>query len=199
MSIKVFEIGLMKTGSSSLGKAYEILGYKHKGWTPDAVTEFNESYDYEVLFKIIDEYDAFEDNPWNGNDFPYDISKGCDYKILDEKYPNSKFILLERDDESWIKSMEYWCSPKLSIRDFGNLLDIDERWVTDREKIIKEKLEWKRLKFNGIKEYFRNRPNDLLVMNICNGEGWKVLCPFLDKSIPDVQFPKKNITKNYED
>ena len=66
-------------------------------------------------------------------------------------------------------------------------------------KIIKEKLEWKRLKFNGIKEYFRNRPNDLLVMNICNGEGWKVLCPFLDKSIPDVQFPKKNITKNYED
>ena len=32
MSIKVFEIGLMKTGSSSLGKAYEILGYKHKGW-----------------------------------------------------------------------------------------------------------------------------------------------------------------------
>lgn len=30
--MKIFEIGLMKTGTTSLGKAYEHLGLKHKGW-----------------------------------------------------------------------------------------------------------------------------------------------------------------------
>ena len=190
--MKIFEIGLMKTGTTSLIKAYKILGYRYKGWSPDINFEFNKSYDYEVLFKVIDRYDAFADGPWNGNDFPEDKLKGCDYKILDEKYTGSKFILLERDDESWIKSHEHWGSPVFNEtmkRD-----DIDKRWVTDRDNLIKEKLDWKHLKYRGIKEYFKNRPNDLLVMNICDGERWEVLCPFLNKLIPDVLFPKENVT-----
>jgi hypothetical protein len=34
-------------------------------------------------------------------------------------------------------------------------------------------------------------------MNICDGEGWEKLCSFLNKPIPDVPFPKENITENY--
>jgi hypothetical protein len=40
-----------------------------------------------------------------------------------------------------------------------------------------------------VKEYFRDRPDDLLVMNICAGEGWEKLCPFLGLAIPKVKFP----------
>ena len=47
--------------------------------------------------------------------------------------------------------------------------------------------------YNIVKEYFRNRPDDLLVMNICGGEGWEVLCLFLNKPIPSVPFPKLNV------
>ena len=32
-------------------------------------------------------------------------------------------------------------------------------------------------------------------MNICEGDSWEVLCPFLDKSIPNIPFPKLNITE----
>ena len=50
-------------------------------------------------------------------------------------------------------------------------------------------------KASDARGYFsKNRPNDLLVMNICDGEGWEVLCPFLNKPIPNVIFPKKNVT-----
>jgi len=30
-------------------------------------------------------------------------------------------------------------------------------------------------------------------MNICAGDGWGTLCPFLEKEIPDVPFPKTNV------
>ena len=40
-----------------------------------------------------------------------------------------------------------------------------------------------------VREYFKDRPNDLLVMNICAGDGWEKLCPFLDKNIPAGPFP----------
>ena len=30
-------------------------------------------------------------------------------------------------------------------------------------------------------------------MNICEGDGWEMLCPFLGTDIPDVPFPKLNV------
>ena len=192
--MKIFEIGVSKTGTTSLGRAYEILGFRHKGVSKIISKKFykSEPYDYNILFEVIDRYGAFQDSPWHN----------CDYKILDKRYPGSKFILLERDDESWIRSLEYWSSPILN-EDWETWLDeydkntIDKRWKTDRDNLIKEKLDWKHLKYRGIKEYFKNRQNDLLVMNICDGEGWEKLCSFLNKPVPDVPFPKENVTENY--
>ena len=185
--MKVFEIGVAKTGTTSLGKAYEILGFKHKAEDPDLYFKFIDNYDYEVLFEVIDRYDAFQDGPWHNKD--------VDYKILDKKYPNSKFIILERDDESWIRSNEKFYSPKYH-KDWENWeysFLIDDRWVTQRESVIEEKLTYKNSKYLEIKEYFKDRQNDLLVMNICDGQGWEVLCPFLGKEIPNVPFPKLNV------
>jgi hypothetical protein len=34
--------------------------------------------------------------------------------------------------------------------------------------------------------------DDLRVVNIANGEGWDVLCPFLGLSAPSVPFPMLN-------
>jgi 3'(2'), 5'-bisphosphate nucleotidase len=35
----------------------------------------------------------------------------------------------------------------------------------------------------------------LLVLDITAGEGWEKLCPFLGKPIPDIPFPKANVTR----
>jgi hypothetical protein len=46
-----------------------------------------------------------------------------------------------------------------------------------------------------VQEYFRDRPGDLLVLDICAGEGWKKLCPFLGKPVPSAVFPHLNVGK----
>ena len=38
-------------------------------------------------------------------------------------------------------------------------------------------------------------PNDFLTMNICGGERWEILCPFLSEEIPKEPFPKVNTTE----
>ena len=61
--MKIFEVGIMRTGTTSLGLAYEILGFKHKGCDHILNEELNEKEDYNILFDVIDKYDAFEDVP----------------------------------------------------------------------------------------------------------------------------------------
>ena len=182
---KIFEIGVQKMGTTSLGRAYEILGLKHMGWNSEAHNLFVESKhrDYKTLFDIIDQYDAFQDGPWHD----------CDYRILDGSYPGSKFILPDRDDDSWIRSKEQWMSPAINA---GNLDPkfLNPSWITYRDSVIEALLARKHYKYDRIKEYFVDRPDDLLVIQICDGEGWQKLCPFLGEKIPEESFPARNIT-----
>jgi hypothetical protein len=41
-------------------------------------------------------------------------------------------------------------------------------------------------------EYFRDRPDDLLVMDIPADAGWDKLCVFLGRDVPDEPFPHAN-------
>ncbi|MBI1357416.1 MAG: hypothetical protein GC160_24005 [Acidobacteria bacterium] len=84
---KVFCIGFQKTGTTSLGYALSLLGYRVAGMF-DVMT-FN-SKD-ETLAKAIQlgrRYDAFQDNPWP-----------ILYRELDQAFPSAKFILTVRDTE----------------------------------------------------------------------------------------------------
>jgi hypothetical protein len=178
---KIFEIGLPKTGTTSLQTAYKILGYRNRTWHPKLYKRWKEE-GIEPLFKMINEFDAFEDGPWHD----------CDYKILDQHYPNSKFIILERNNDDWIRSKEKHESPLYNANKINSEFLFNE-WITDRENYIKKSIQYKENKYKDIKEYFKDRPNDLLVMNICEGEGWEKLCPFLGKPIPNMSFPLRNV------
>jgi len=46
--------------------------------------------------------------------------------------------------------------------------------------------------FDGVLEYFKNRPNDLLIFAITEGDGWEKLCPFLGEKRPNTPFPYVN-------
>lgn len=83
--------------------------------------------DLEPLFNTINKYDAFEDGP--GHDI--------NFRILDEKYLNSKFILLERYNDSWIRSMEFHTSPKYNV---NKILPkyLNYKWISNRDVLIKE-------------------------------------------------------------
>ncbi len=76
-----------------------------------------------------------------------------------------------------------------------------ESWLTQYLHVIHERLygtqEYEEEAFSRaydaytaeVREYFRERPQDLLVLDICGGEGWSKLAPFLGKPIPEAPFP----------
>jgi hypothetical protein len=182
---KVFEIGEPKTGTTSLGAAFKILGLKEIGWEEQAYETFLRGPvpDYKYLFDQMAAYEAFQDGPWHDVDF----------RILDMAFPGSKFIYLERDDESWIRSVEKHYSPEINANDLP-ARSLHTVWLTpDRDEHIRKRLEGKKLKKDSIIEYFKDRPDDLLIMNICEGEGWETLCPFLHKPTPKRKFPRANV------
>lgn len=97
MKSKIFGIGLHKTGTTSLGKYFEELGYKHYT-SPSYENIMNAKNNINEIYKITDKFSIFEDWP-----FP------LIYKELYYKYPKSKFILtIRKNEEEWFNSLLRW-------------------------------------------------------------------------------------------
>ena len=161
-------IGLGRTGTTSFCMALEILGYQNVLHNP--------------LFDQLKDAEAGADN-----------GVTIYYKYLDYKYPNSKFVLLLRDVDDWLPSIKYIIDKHpVSSR------TMDE--AIKRRMILYETVSFDRDKFitayhrhcENVRHYFRDRPNDLLEMNIVAGDGWEKLCPFLEKPMPSRPFPHLN-------
>jgi hypothetical protein len=171
---KVFGIGFHKTGTSSLGKALEKLGFTVCGARRDLV-EPAVSGDLDALFKVLDEFDACQDNPWP-----------ILFKELDEHYPGSKFILIDRDPDEWLRS---------AIKHFADRDTEMRKWIygvghpLDNEEIYLERYNRHNTE---VREYFKDRPDDLLIVDWAKGSGWKEICGFLGKEIPSEPFPHAN-------
>ncbi len=128
-----------------------------------------------MTYNMVEKYDAFQDNPWP-----------IIYKELDAKFPDSKFILTVREPELWLKSQ---------VRHFGRNETPMRKWIygvgcpENNENIYLRRFENHN---NDVLCYFNNRPQDLLVMDLAKGDGWKKLCSFLGTDIPNIQFPHAN-------
>jgi hypothetical protein len=164
----IFGIGLPKTGTSTLTKALNILGYNciHDWKRVNIQISRNRLIKNKLLLDgLTDKYNAFTDDPIPPN-----------FLTLDKQYPNSKFILTIRDIESWLVSRK-----KHRAIYLPNL----------KTNSYEERIFYKNF-MASVKNHFKDRPDDLLIMNIIEGEGWEPLCRFLDKHIPNCQFPWEN-------
>ena len=177
---KIFGIGWAKTGTTTLGKCFSILGFKHQSARLDLVKEIAKN-DLSKIIKLAEDKDAFEDWPWL-----------ILYKELDKAFPESRFILTERDPLKWIKSYKNMLKNQGKASDELNeirrvLYGLPFPHVSEKQLI-------KRYKNHNeeVKKYFEDRPNSLLVVNWGNGDGWNKLCEFLGKTIPDEPFPHAN-------
>jgi hypothetical protein len=196
-SNKIFGIGFPKTGTTSLNRALEILGYvslhaprilkqlNYRSVSPSLWKEMNPVGSKDL--KIFKKWDAL-------TNFGEHI-----YPLLDKDFPNSKFILTIRDKRDWLKSTKNYFGnhdyDERSIR--KNRFDIFNRMHIYQHIIYRE--DYFSILYDNhirnIKYYFRDREQDLLIMDICDGEGWSRLCPFLKKDIPKDLFPKLNKSK----
>jgi hypothetical protein len=185
---RVFGIGMHKTATTSLHHALKTLGLKcahwpSAHWAKSVWQEMNEH----GRSPNLERYYAATDLPMT-----------LLYKKLDSAYPGSKFILTVRDDRKWLDSVrKHWDSGTNEFR---------AAWDTDPFSHRVHQLLYGRIDFDPVTmmnryrkhnaevlEYFRDRPEDLLVMDMDNGAGWNDLCKFLNKPIPPEPYPMKYV------
>jgi hypothetical protein len=164
----IFGIGLSRTGTMSLTVALRMLGYDAIHW-PRSMAE-------------LEAHDAVTD-----------ITVSCRFKELDKKYPGSKFIYTIRDEASWIISCKGHWRRIERIRETPSIPSFAEQAELALYKTLKfneiELLKAYREHHTSVMEYFKDRPADLLVLNITEEDGWDRLCSFLKKPVPPVEFP----------
>src|SRR5882724_3373459 len=178
---KVFCIGLNKTGSTSLHIALTHLGLKslhanaveHNKQTRRALCEGKPLLHYLDSINYYDAYLDLVDVTWH-------------FDMLDAQYPDSKFILTQRDLSSWISSRTKHIQRNILRRQRGRY---NGHWLTvDVDSWTKE---WY-LHDQKVREYFVSKRHQLLILNICAGDGYKALCPFLNKQPFNETFPWAN-------
>lgn len=186
---KVFGIGLGRTGTKSLTYALYHLGINVVHYPDDLIT-YQELAAGNYNFSVLKTMDGITD-----------VTVSMFYFHLDQLFPGSQFILTVRDKDTWLKSLEahwnaYPCfdpslpdTPEnrthLAVR---QLLCVTifgcYTFSRDRAAYVYD------LHYKNVTDYFANRPDDLLILDICAGQGWEQLCPFLGKKVPTVPFPK---------
>ncbi|TGD71885.1 hypothetical protein E4634_17395 [Mangrovimicrobium sediminis] len=194
--VKVVGVGWGKTGTSSLGKALKILGFdRHVSYSPELVMMLKKGRVDDVLARL-ENFNAMEDWP-----FP------LMYQSIDQHFPNAKFVLTERDPEKRMTSYQGHVQREDSAAKRNSLLGIGPRI---KEQIKAYRLRRIRKYIYGFKEpdlhpeemialykkhnmevrnYFKDRPQKLLIVNWENGDGWNELCGFLELSEPAEEFP----------
>jgi len=183
-SKKVFCLGLSRTSTKSLTKALNILGINVIHYPVDKVTHY-ELIHGNYNFTILQDYDGISD-----------ITIALYYRELDELFPNSKFILTIREKEKWLESLKrHWedrppyddpnqTETHLKIRRFlrASVYGV----LTFNKQRLSNVYD---LHHKNVMDYFKDRSEDLLIIDITKGEGWEKLCPFFKKPKLASAFP----------
>ncbi len=206
MGLKIIGAGWGRTGTESLKKALEILGYTKCYHMFELLTDstrlrFWEQLDQERTTNFEALFEGYE----AGVDFPV----AGYYKELMQHYPDAKVILTVRDPDKWFESASKTILRKppafvflvlrflgLFSRKMGNFPKVHayaERTIlkgllqgrlTDREFLKAKMQEWNNEVVQSVP------PDRLLIYEVKNG--WEPLCAFLGKPVPNTPFPRAN-------
>lgn len=199
---KVFCIGRNKTGTTSLAAALKNIGYR-VGRQGDAelLMEDWSRRDFQRLIRYCHDADAFQDVP-----FSYDYT----FQAMDAAFPGSKFILSVRDSpEQWYQSLTRFHSNRQgkgrlpTSEDLKSDPYVYKGWLWQVKELVfgpeegtlynEEIYKAHYVRHNErVQDYFRHRPNDLLILNLADPDSMKLLCEFLGRTWIGEQMPKLN-------
>ena len=205
--MKVICAGLMKTGTSTLTKALEVLGYNvyHYASEHFNLQEWLDSFETDHLpnfNEIFKDVDAVNDHP-----------QAFWFEEITKAFPEAKVILTVRDsEEAWLKSckehfrivnelpfymkilLEISPSRRKTRHYFHSLHSAIHGGVNpEAGALYRAKYRQHNARVRAV------IPSEkLLIYNV--KQGWKPLCEFLGCDVPSTQFPRANVghseTKN---
>jgi hypothetical protein len=202
---KIFCIGSGKTGTTSLGRALQLLGFKlgDQGAAELLLDDWARR-DFSRIIRYCHTGDAFQDIP-----FCLDHT----YNMLDYAFPGSKFILTIRNTaEEWYESLVRFHGKLVGKNRTPTADDLKglpyhylgwmwramvlvygdvEATLYDRQKYIDYYENHRR----NVLDYFRHRPHDLLVLNVAEPQAMADLCDFLGVPQSDVMMPHLNTSR----
>ena len=201
---KIFCIGRNKTGTTSLTKAMIELGYVIGDQsTAEMLIRDWGRRDFTKIASYCRSGEFFQDIPFS---LPYT------FQAMDMFFPGSKFILTIRNAESWYKSMHDFHlldtvhgNKAKSLEMLREATYCYKGFAYDTKVLVynlpgddpyhKETL-INHYNFHNkmVKDYFKNRPGDLLVLDVAEAGAHKKLCDFLGKPYASVDFPWENKT-----
>jgi len=177
-SPKIFCVGMHKTGTTSVSQVLQELGYTLQSWVPTQTR----AQAVQLIDRMLLRYDMAKDHPW-----------ALMFKELDQKCPDSKFILTVRHSESWFASL---------LNAFGHLGTAPMRqWIygpgnpQGNKDIYIARFERHN---REVQEYFADKPQSLLVLDLLDGHVWKKIAQFLQLPIPTTPFPHANKSAEYD-
>jgi len=139
---------------------------------------------------------------------PYSLPET--YKHLDQAFPGSKFILSVRDSpEQWYQSVVRFQSKKFgrdgklpTAEDLHKAVYVRKGWLLNRLKLYglteddpfnKERMIAHYEKHNReVREYFAERPGDLLVINLAEPGSYGRFLDFIGAKSSRTEFPWEN-------
>ena len=191
--MKYICIGQPKTGTKTMAKIFSLLNLKVN---PNPIC-FNSCDDFillndDILYYFmsdniskchhnIENFDAFHDYPYSFN-----------YEYVNNVFPESKFILTIRDDESWFNSLiNYQHLPGASNRFFLEKLYGYKVILPENKKDVIFKYN----EYNAnIINFFQDKQDKLLIINLTAEDKNDIkmkLGEFLQKTI-DFEIPHEN-------
>lgn len=213
---KIFCIGFNKTGTTTLETVLRLYGYSLPNQHEQEIrlSLQTAATNYSELIKFVNLYDAFQDLP-----FAQDLT----FVAADALFPNSKFILTERESEKWFNSMTGFHKKTYNV---GSVTDLTEKDILEKfnylfpdyvhkntQKFLttfegsKKTVSWNKLYDKAhyiklyeqrnldVKKYFSEAPEKLLVIDVTKEKDTQKICDFLN--IPDslkINMPHSNKT-----
>ncbi len=183
---KVFGIGLARTGTTSLSAALTILDFATVDWTNPLTCELMSDDDLYL-------FDAFTDTPSC-------LTFERNYYL----FPSAKFIYTTRDPVDWEKSFTGHVKSIYSVSSFGEhrsrmkegafrhgraFISQNIGLFLNHENYVEAFQTYDR----RVRRFFADKPKErFLKFDIFAGDGWRELCAFLGRDVPEAPFPWRN-------
>jgi hypothetical protein len=161
---KIFQIGFHKCGTTTLAKFFSRNGIASiQNAHGDLALYIYNNYqnNQPLMLHPLRNYTAYFDMYYINSNPQIDV--GMDFfKELDKQYPGSKFILNTRDKQAWLKSRSHIkVLGKHPYLEYSAMLNK----ITPEEMLAKWSQDWDN-HHHAVLEYFKDRPDDLLVFNV---------------------------------